>query len=181
MTEKWKAIPGYVGTYEVSDLGRVRGLRRIDGQGRDWPARVLKQKTHRGGHRTVNLWLNAMTTRFFVHRLVLSAFVGPCPEDMEGCHNNGHAADNRLGNLRWDTHRENVLDMTRHGTNAGSAKTVCIRGHRLAPPNLATSAARRGIRKCRACDRGWATSKRLGIEVQIAADQHYEQIMERAA
>ena len=51
-----------------------------------------------------------------VHRLILETFTGPCPEGMIACHNNGNPSDNRLGNLRWDTHRSNQADMVRHGT-----------------------------------------------------------------
>ncbi len=35
---------------------------------------------------------------------------------MEGCHNNGNPADNRLSNLRWDTPANNCADKRRHGT-----------------------------------------------------------------
>lgn len=35
---------------------------------------------------------------------------------MECCHNNGNASDNRLENLRWDTHYNNNQDRIRHGT-----------------------------------------------------------------
>jgi hypothetical protein len=52
----------------------------------------------------------------YVHRLVLKAFVGPCPEGMEGCHWDGDACNNKLDNLRWATHAENVEDSIRHGT-----------------------------------------------------------------
>ena len=51
-----------------------------------------------------------------VHRFVLEAFVGPCPEGMEGCHNNGNRTDNRLENLRWDTKLANQADRRKHGT-----------------------------------------------------------------
>lgn len=50
------------------------------------------------------------------HRLVLEAFVGPCPEGMVACHNNGDRADNRAENLRWDTPSNNNLEKRRHGT-----------------------------------------------------------------
>lgn len=46
-----------------------------------------------------------------VHRLVLQAFVGPCPEGFESCHNNGNAEDNKLSNLRWDSHSSNMRDI----------------------------------------------------------------------
>jgi hypothetical protein len=50
-----------------------------------------------------------------VHRLVLETFRGPCPEGMEGCHNDGNQLNNRLENLRWDTHLANVKDRAKHG------------------------------------------------------------------
>lgn len=51
-----------------------------------------------------------------VHKLILEAFVGPCPEGCESCHNNGNKFDNRLENLRWDTRSGNQLDRLKHGT-----------------------------------------------------------------
>lgn len=53
---------------------------------------------------------------FFVHRLVLEAFVGPCPEGMECCHGDGNPANNSLSNLRWDTGSANQADRRKHGT-----------------------------------------------------------------
>lgn len=50
------------------------------------------------------------------HRLVLEAFVGPCPDGMEACHNNGDRTDNRIENLRWDTAKANQADRKKHGT-----------------------------------------------------------------
>lgn len=63
----------------------------------------------------VNLSRGNRTRPRKVHRLVLEAFVGPCPIGMEGCHNDGVPEHNRLGNLRWDTHRENIQDIFRIG------------------------------------------------------------------
>ncbi len=58
---------------------------------------------------------------YYVHRLVLLAFAGPCPEGMEGCHNDGNRLNNVPGNLRWDTRKSNVADTRRHGNfNQGS-------------------------------------------------------------
>lgn len=51
-----------------------------------------------------------------VHRLVLETFIGPCPEKMVCCHNNGDFTDNKLKNLRWDTPSNNELDKHQHGT-----------------------------------------------------------------
>lgn len=115
--EQWRPIPGHP-NYEVSDFGRVRSLDTvIHHQPR--PGRVLKQigRCRPGGAlncMTVNLG-RKKTRR--VHRLVLLAFVGPCPEGMEGCHNDGNPANNVLTNLRWDTRYENMQDVKRHGTH----------------------------------------------------------------
>lgn len=53
-----------------------------------------------------------------VHRLVLESFVGPCPDGMQACHNNGDPKDNRAENLRWDTPSNNQADRHSHGTAA---------------------------------------------------------------
>ncbi len=51
-----------------------------------------------------------------VHVLILTAFVGPCPEGMECRHLNGNRHDNRLSNLAWGTYAENTRDRIQHGT-----------------------------------------------------------------
>lgn len=51
-----------------------------------------------------------------IHRLVLEAFVGPCPPGMQCCHFDGNTSNNRLSNLRWDTPEANGADRIAHGT-----------------------------------------------------------------
>lgn len=119
MTEEWRAVPGFAG-YEVSDLGRVRswhGPRAIGGGSttRAEPL-MMKPATHRNGRKHVMLARGGRRITGLIHRLVLEAFVGPCPEGMECCHGNGVPADNRLENLRWDTKAANEADKRRHGT-----------------------------------------------------------------
>jgi len=50
------------------------------------------------------------------------AFVGPCPDGLEVAHDNGVPNDNRLSNLRYDTHKGNHADRKRHGTNNAGEK-----------------------------------------------------------
>jgi len=71
------------------------------------------------GHLGVILWKNNIYKNMTVHKLVLEAFIGPCPNHYEACHNNGKANDNRLSNLRWDTCSNNNFDKRKHGTNRG--------------------------------------------------------------
>jgi hypothetical protein len=46
----------------------------------------------------------------YVHRLVLEAFVGPCPPDMECLHGDDVPDNNVLTNLRWGTKSENAQE-----------------------------------------------------------------------
>ena len=84
-----------------------------DGQGYSYVRekfRAIKDYARRAHHRRDN-WGD----RFFRHhnklnvsRAVLEAWVGPRPEGMECDHINGNPRDNRLCNLEWVTHAENV-------------------------------------------------------------------------
>lgn len=44
------------------------------------------------------------------------AFKGPRPNGKEVCHGDGVASNDRLDNLRYDTHLANMADMKDHGT-----------------------------------------------------------------
>ena len=121
MEEIWKDIPGYEGRYQVSDQGRVRSVDRvvqsINRYTRQPFDRHLKGQILRPGRFTssghVSVVLGHGAHGSPVHQLVMLAFVGPCPKDMEICHNNGDASDNRLENLRYDTRSENMRDIAR--------------------------------------------------------------------
>lgn len=137
MTESWRAVVGYEGSYEVSDCGRVRSLGRVVKQ-RNWNGIVqyrrvkemmLKRTPMRAGHLFVRLYRPGggikESRTVAVHRLVLIAFAGSCPEGMECCHSDGNPANNHLSNLRWDTYKANSADRKRHGVGQAD---VCQRG-----------------------------------------------------
>jgi len=66
---------------------------------------------------TVRLCRDGEIRRIFVHRLVLTAFVGPCPSGMEACHfPDKDTTNNAISNLRWDTRKANTADKEFHGT-----------------------------------------------------------------
>lgn len=114
--EQWRDIAGFEGIYQVSDHGRVRSLDRVDCRGRRLKGVDMKPPIDRDGYARVGLYRDGRGTLTYVHRLVLEAFVGPCPEEYEACHHDGNPANNRLSNLRWDTKKANAADRTRHGT-----------------------------------------------------------------
>lgn len=117
MNETWKPVVGHEGRYEVSDMGRVRSVTRTYLRGgckkeQTVYGRILKTYIDPCGYPKLKVGERVP----FVHLLVLEAFVGPRPEGMQACHNNGNPEDNRLSNLRWDTPKANVADRLKHGT-----------------------------------------------------------------
>lgn len=187
--EQWRAIPGWEGFYEVSDLGQVRSLeRRVPWRGgtRIQRARMLTPYVGFHGRRQVTLSRLGHDRRYLVYRLVMLAFTGPCPPGMEVCHYDGDRTNDAWSNLRYDTRGNNHRDKVRHGTHNEAKKTCCPRGHRLIEPNLMASAIRCGHRNCLACDRARANvqyARRTGREYDFVAwaNDHYARIMAEAS
>lgn len=107
-------IPGY-DNYLVDDCGHI--FSTVNGK-----LRLKKACNVAHGYQGVQLWKHNKLAMKLVHRLVLEAFVGPCPEGMECCHNDGNKKNNNRRNLRWDTPKNNHQDAVRHGTHAGLIK-----------------------------------------------------------
>lgn len=116
MVEHWKPIVGLVG-YEISDLGHVRSYRTNGGKIAHAP-HMLKIRPVKG-YPQVHLMGPAGPLEVKVHRAVLEAFVGPCPEGMQGCHNDGNPLNSVLTNLRRDTPEANREDRRKHGKQMG--------------------------------------------------------------
>lgn len=157
MTENWLPVVGWEGYYEVSDMGRVRSVDRTiirsDGKVRRWSGRVLAAGTNRHGYPLVALSRSGKPQSKKVHRLVLEAFVGPCPDGMEACHHDGDRANAELVNLRWDTPSANAFDRIRHGTHSQANQTHCIHGHPFDEMNTKVIPSRPTARYCRTCHR----------------------------
>jgi len=106
-----KQIPNFPDYFATKD-GKIGSL-HLGG-------RWLKAYKNRGGYLCVRLYRNKQAHERTVHRLILETFAGPCPEGLEACHGDGNSANNRIKNLRWDTHRANIQDSIRHGTRVDS-------------------------------------------------------------
>lgn len=114
--EKWLPVVGYEGIYEVSDLGRLRSVDRVDAKGANRKGKLLQPGLTDAGYARANLSKNAVSKAKMVHVLVLEAHVGPAPQGMEACHSDGVSWNNALENLRWDTPAANYADKIRVGT-----------------------------------------------------------------
>jgi hypothetical protein len=106
--EIWKPVNGYEGTYEVSNLGRCRSLKR---------GVVKKYLNHirPDGYVVVTLCNNGNGKRFLVHQIVARAFI-PNPLGRKFInHINSIKHDNRIKNLEWCTASENSIHSYRSG------------------------------------------------------------------
>lgn len=185
--ERWLPVVGWEDFYEVSDHGHVRSLDRTVTFVSKWGTlghrlyhgRLLAPAINRDGHLRLGLCRRPRFGLFFVHRLVLLAFVGPQPVGMQGCHNDGNPQNNFLSNLRWDTCSNNNLDKQRHGTCHLANRTHCPRRHRLSAPNLRRQATGRACLAChRAFSRHYAARKAgRPFDMQAVSDQIYTQIL----
>lgn len=117
--EQWRPVLGWEGYYVVSNMGRVKSVPRVTEDGWRIPGRLRQPAMQGRGNPYWQIHLmrggrGAPFYRVAVHRLVLESFVGPCPDGMEACHANGNGFDNRLENLRWDTHRANMVEQSKY-------------------------------------------------------------------
>lgn len=127
MLEEWRAVADFEGSYEVSNLGRVRSLDRVEIFERViWQtgARCVVSRRHKGkilipekvkGNNYLRVGLGN-GNKVYVHTIVLTAFKGAAPEGCECLHGDGDRTHNTDFNLRWGTRLENVHDAIKHGT-----------------------------------------------------------------
>lgn len=169
MREEWRYVAGYEGLYEVSNLGRVRSTERLDSLGRPCRSVELRPDIRPSGHLRVTFSRDGSVRRFWVHRLVLDAFVGPRPKGTEGCHNDGDPTNNCVENLRWDTKSANALDRVRHGRDAHARNTHCPRGHELTADNIYWDQGGRS-RRCRSCTLAWQKADRVRKRLTAGRD-----------
>jgi hypothetical protein len=136
--ETWRDIPGYEGSYEVSDQGRVRSLDRETYRKRKGKlcivrrnGRILKTQIKPNGYVTACLCCHdgesVAKISCYVHRLVALAFLGKPPRGTEVAHKNGKRADNRLSNICYKTPKENNADKLVHGTHNRGHRHSCVK------------------------------------------------------
>ena len=92
-----KSLPGYW----VSNYGRV-----ITNKGIGRTGILLKRRLVKGTFNRYR-YLQRDHHKYYFHRLVLEAFVGPCPPGMEANHKDGNKNNLNVNNLEWITPSQN--------------------------------------------------------------------------
>lgn len=115
--------------YEVSNFGRVRTYKQKYGKvskslmqsGLNRPLRknptLITGRPDKRGYMQLCLSdVNKKRHNIRIHIVVAQTFLGFPKDGLIVCHFNDVKTDNRLENLRYDTHKSNISDAQRNGT-----------------------------------------------------------------
>lgn len=122
--EAWLPIKGYEGLYEISSLGRVKGLAKYGGMYRKVfiEERIMKLMfglcTKTIGYYSITLSKDYTKKTFRIHRLVATHFINNPYNLKEVNHIDGNPKNNNVNNLEWCTRQQN----TEHAWRIGLAK-----------------------------------------------------------
>lgn len=127
--EVWKDIVGYEGLYQISNLGRVKSLKRYvnhpKGGVKVVPEKIKGLFYQKDGRPRVELSKGNLNRKFLVYRLVAQAFI-PNPNNYPCInHKDENPTNNSIENLEWCTHKYNMNYGTRtHRTAIAKYKPV---------------------------------------------------------
>lgn len=122
--EVYLPIPGFIGLYEVSNLGNVRGVdRRIVHRNNRWGGQhtatrkgvVLSKKLDKYGYHNVNLSKGYKRNFLKVHRLVAEVFIANPDNLPQVNHIDGNKINNIASNLEWVTAKQNIKHSIDYG------------------------------------------------------------------
>ena len=110
-------IPGYE-KYRVFQDGRIWSHARL-------PGKFLKSHNNGRGYFHVTLCRDSVAKKMKVHRLVAMAYIENPDNKPDVDHINQVRTDNRVENLRWATHQENMENKGMYNNNKSGHKSIC--------------------------------------------------------
>jgi hypothetical protein len=99
----WKTIPGY-SRYQINNKGILRSLNYKNSR----KTKILKPAVDQGYYKTVILGDDNKYKTVRIHKLVMLCFIGECKINYEANHKDGNKLNNKLENLEYCTHSQNV-------------------------------------------------------------------------
>ena len=111
--QEWEPVGGFSNKYLINKNGVVVSIQHGKRN------KTLAKRIDRGGYQTVRLNKDGITSTHFIHRLIAAAYI-PNPDNKPNInHINGIKTDNKIENLDWCTHAENI----RHAYGSGLIKS----------------------------------------------------------
>jgi hypothetical protein len=109
--ETWKDVKGYESIYQISDLGRIKSLKRKvsckNGSFRELPEKIIIPLLTSRGYLNIVASRKQVRETLIIHQLVAEHFIGIRPEGLVIDHIDRDKTNNRLSNLRYVTRSEN--------------------------------------------------------------------------
>lgn len=121
--------------YEISNAGRLRSWRRkpcawrnAHDDTRESPI-IISGTVTQFGYTAYILRHKGSSKpyRRLAHRLLAIAFLENPNSFPDVAHNDGNPRNNNISNLRWSSHRDNQMDMRKHGTMQDGEKCVTVK------------------------------------------------------
>lgn len=116
--EIWKDINGYEGYYQISNLGRIKAMKRKVSDRQTRNEKVKKCVLHRSGYMKCLLYKGNKYKSKLIHRLVAEAFIFNPENKPQVNHIDSNRTNNVVDNLEWCSSSENRI----HGFVYGNIK-----------------------------------------------------------
>lgn len=99
MKEIWKDIEEYKDKYQASNYGRIKNKRT---------KQIVSLYIGSHGYYKVGLYYDRKNKPTEVHRLIAKTFISNPENKKEVNHIDGNKLNNKIDNLEWVTHKENI-------------------------------------------------------------------------
>jgi hypothetical protein len=126
IAEEWKAVVGFEGLYEVSNMGRIKSLDKVivrsNGSPQTWKGRHVAVSYSGNRYLQVHMHHLGKQTTKGLHVIVAEAFVQNTNNKPQVNHKNRIREDCTAANLEWVTPSENICHILAQGCTMGKTK-----------------------------------------------------------